>query len=68
MYDANGNPQYLVCVTLDITDRKLAEEHIRENEITIRGLVEQGISGIFVADEEGKIAYVNPRFAKMIGY
>ena len=68
MYDADGNPQYLVCVTLDITDRKLAEEHIRENESTIRGLVEQGISGIFVADEDGKIAYVNPRFAKMIGY
>ena len=68
MYDADGNPQYLVCVTLDITDRKLAEEQIRENEITIRNLVEQGISGIFIADEEGKIAYVNPRFAKMIGY
>ena len=43
MYDADGKPQYLVCVTLDITDRKQAEEKIRENESTIRGLVEQGI-------------------------
>jgi diguanylate cyclase (GGDEF)-like protein/PAS domain S-box-containing protein len=25
MYDASGDPQYLVCVTLDITERKLAQ-------------------------------------------
>jgi diguanylate cyclase (GGDEF)-like protein/PAS domain S-box-containing protein len=32
IYDANGDPQYLVCVTLDITDRKLAQEALLVSE------------------------------------
>lgn len=32
IYDANGRPQYLVCVTLDITERKLAQEALLESE------------------------------------
>jgi len=35
MYDANGDPQYLVCVTLDITDRKQAEGALRETEMRL---------------------------------
>jgi diguanylate cyclase (GGDEF)-like protein/PAS domain S-box-containing protein len=68
MYDADGNPQYLVCVTLDITDRKRAEEQILESKATIQGLVEQGLSGVYIADHEGGMVYVNPKFATMMGY
>jgi diguanylate cyclase (GGDEF)-like protein/PAS domain S-box-containing protein len=32
MYDASGNPQYLVCVTLDITERKLAQAALLASE------------------------------------
>ena len=32
MYDASGNPQYLVCVTLDITERKLAQAALLDSE------------------------------------
>jgi diguanylate cyclase (GGDEF)-like protein/PAS domain S-box-containing protein len=32
MYDTNGNPQYIVCVTLDITERKLAQAALLESE------------------------------------
>ena len=32
IYDANGHPQYLVCVTIDITDRKLAQEALLLSE------------------------------------
>ncbi len=32
MYDASGNPQYIVCVTLDITERKLAQTALLESE------------------------------------
>jgi len=32
MYDASGSPQYLVCVTLDITERKLAQTALLESE------------------------------------
>jgi diguanylate cyclase (GGDEF)-like protein/PAS domain S-box-containing protein len=32
MYDAGGNPQYLVCVTLDITERKRAQAALLDSE------------------------------------
>ena len=32
MYDASGNPQYLVCVTIDITERKLAQAALIASE------------------------------------
>ncbi len=32
MYDASGDPQYLVCVTLDITERKLAQAALLASE------------------------------------
>jgi diguanylate cyclase (GGDEF)-like protein/PAS domain S-box-containing protein len=32
IYGANGDPQYLVCVTLDITDRKLAQAALLDSE------------------------------------
>lgn len=32
MYDASGNPQFLVCVTLDITERKLAQAALLASE------------------------------------
>ncbi|HKJ61154.1 MAG TPA: GGDEF domain-containing protein [Hyphomicrobiales bacterium] len=38
MYDANGNPQYLVCVTLDITERKLAQAALLASEKKLRVL------------------------------
>jgi diguanylate cyclase (GGDEF)-like protein/PAS domain S-box-containing protein len=32
MYDASGNPQYLVCVSLDITERKRAQAALLDSE------------------------------------
>ncbi|MEO8215570.1 MAG: diguanylate cyclase [Acidobacteriota bacterium] len=32
MYDTNGDPQYLVCVTLDITDQKFAQTALADSE------------------------------------
>jgi diguanylate cyclase (GGDEF)-like protein/PAS domain S-box-containing protein len=38
MYDTNGDPQYLVCVTIDITDQKLAEAALADSEKRLRTL------------------------------
>jgi diguanylate cyclase (GGDEF)-like protein len=38
MYDTNGDPQYLVCVTIDITDQKLAEAALADSEKRLRAL------------------------------
>lgn len=52
----------------DITARKQAEAKSLEAEATFRALVEQGMSGIVIISEDGTLAYLNPRFAEMIGY
>ena len=52
----------------DITERKHAEAKTREEEEMFRVLVEQGMSGIFIVAADGTLAYLNPRFAAMLGY
>ena len=66
--DEAGHLLYAEGTLNDITERKLAEEKIREDEATIHALVEQSVTGIYIIDEDGRIAYVNPQFAKTVGY
>jgi len=51
----------------DVTERKRAEESLHAAEEQFRGLVEQPIVGIFIV-QDGKFAYLNPRFAEILGY
>ena len=54
-------------VDRDITERKRTQDALRAAEEQFRGLVEQSIAGIYVI-QDGKFAYVNPRFAEILGY
>ena len=51
----------------DITERKRQAQLLQESENRFRGLVEQSIAGIYMI-QDGKFAYVNPRFAEIFGY
>jgi two-component system cell cycle sensor histidine kinase/response regulator CckA len=54
---------------LDITDRKRAEEALRESEARYRGLVNNATYGIYwVRIPEGDLLYVNPALVRMLGY
>ncbi len=55
-------------VARHITERKLAEQALRESEEKYRWLVEQLSEGIMVSDTEDVITFVNPRMAEMLGY
>lgn len=62
--DINGNYAGFIGTCLDITERTNAEQEIRKLSVAI----EQSPSTIVVTDTEGRIEYVNPKFAKLTGY
>ena len=56
-------------ILIDITDRKQAEEALRESETRYRTIFEGAAEGILIADFETKdIKYANPAICRMLGY
>jgi PAS domain S-box-containing protein len=66
--DESGRTVTTYGVNRDITDRKHNEQRIAESEARFKSLVEQQIAGIFIQNYDGALAYINPRFATMLGY
>jgi PAS domain S-box-containing protein len=52
----------------DITERKLAEEALRESEERFRSLYENSPIGIYRTTPEGQILLANPTLVKKLGY
>ncbi|TVS00257.1 MAG: EAL domain-containing protein [Rhodospirillales bacterium] len=64
---ADGTVTHVVSIEDDITEKRLAEERLRNSEERFRGLVEGSLLGI-VIDRGGKPVFANARFAEMFGY
>ncbi|MEA3116777.1 MAG: hypothetical protein QOI13_47 [Paraburkholderia sp.] len=57
-----------VVFAIDMSDRKRAEEALRERETKIRRLVDSNIIGIFIWDFDGRILEANDEFLRMVDY
>jgi PAS domain S-box-containing protein len=55
-------------IARDITERKRAEEALRESEERFRGLVENATVGIYRTTPEGRILMANAALVRMLGY
>jgi PAS domain S-box-containing protein len=66
--NVKGEPEKLVIVNRDATERKTAEEALQRTEMGFRSVVEDAPYGIFRADITGRFLQVNPAFQKMLGY
>jgi PAS domain S-box-containing protein len=51
----------------DISDRKRAEEALRENESRLRAILESARDGIFMKDVQFRYVHVNPAMANLAG-
>ncbi len=58
LFDLNGRPTML-SVVRDITDRKLAENALRESEKNFRSIVEYALEGIIITDLLGNVLFAN---------
>jgi diguanylate cyclase (GGDEF)-like protein/PAS domain S-box-containing protein len=65
--NAEGQPARLVGTCQDITDTRLAEAELRASEERYRSLVELSPDAIGVASPEGRILYLNPAAAQLLG-
>ncbi len=68
--DADGNPQFIVGVGRDITDRIKATERIREAEARYQALVENipAITYTTGLDEASRTLYISPQIETLLGF
>jgi PAS domain S-box-containing protein len=68
MYDSNGKLIGVLGIGRDVSERKTAEEKIKEEAIRRRIFFEQSNDGIVIIDQNGKIVEANQKYADMLGY
>jgi len=68
MYDSKGNTIGVLGIGRDITDRKNAEEKLRQSEVKYRNLIETMPDGYYRSTPEGRFVEVNQAMVDMLGY
>jgi PAS domain S-box-containing protein len=71
--DEAGQPQFMVGISEDITERKAADERLRAAEERYRSLVEQLPAIIYAAEVPsggamGRTTYISPQVQSLLGY
>ncbi len=68
LFDEYGKFIGSLNIYTDITERKKAEEKLRESEEKYRNIVETANEGILIIDNEALVIYANNKLAAMSGY
>jgi PAS domain S-box-containing protein len=67
-WDEAGNPIRMVGSDADITERKIHERILAENESQYRNLVNNLKEVVFEADKDGKITFLSQSWEKLTGF
>ncbi len=66
--DADGRILGTLSSGIDFTERKRAEDALRESESRYRSIVETAQEGIWCIDADSNTSFVNPKMAEILGY
>lgn len=66
--DETGSPVGVLVTNSDISERKQAEEELRERNEQFRALINQATVGVAQVDLHGRFTLVNRRFCEILGY
>jgi len=64
----SGDVVNIIEITRNITERKLAEEALRESEEKFRTFMETASDLMHITDKDGNLTYVNESMARTLGY
>ncbi|WP_440945070.1 PAS domain S-box protein [Methanosarcina sp. T3] len=68
VFDMYGKLTAISVIYRDITERKRAEEKLRESEEKYRNIVETANEGILIINDKAVITYANKKITDMLGY
>ena len=68
LFDAAGQVEGIVAISMDVTDRVKAEEALRESEERFRALIQHSHDVIQLLSREGVLIYTSPSITPMLGY
>ncbi|MEO5955407.1 MAG: PAS domain S-box protein, partial [Nitrospiraceae bacterium] len=68
LWDGQGRPVRMAGSESDVTDRKRAEEALRESETRSRSIIETALDAVIVIDKDGLVIGWNPQAEAIFGY
>jgi len=68
LFDAQGNAVAYQSIGEDITERKRAEELLRQSEEKYRTIFEESKDIVYITTPEGRILDINPAGVELLGY
>ncbi|WP_052451974.1 sensor domain-containing protein [Noviherbaspirillum autotrophicum] len=68
VFDDDGTPLYLICITIDVTVQKHADAKVRASDAMLRGLFQSAPVGIVLTDCDGRFLEFNRAFELITGH